>query len=118
AFRQRRIANPLVVARDGVEGLAHLRGEGVPPLPRPNVVLVDINMPRMNGLEFITEVRKDPVLRDLVVFVLTTSRDEEDRMTAYHLNVAGYIVKSDLAAGFVEAVNMLDCYWHVVELPQ
>ena len=73
AFRQQRIANPFVVVRDGVEALAALRGERGPLVPHPFLVLLDVNMPRMNGIEFLEALRADPVLSRTVVFVLTTS---------------------------------------------
>jgi CheY-like chemotaxis protein len=117
AFVRHRIANPIRVASDGVEALRILRGEGVAPLPRPYLILLDINLPRMNGLEFLRALRADPELRDSVVFVLTTSQRDEDRLASYDLNVAGYMVKSDVGAGFLGMVELLDHYWRVVELP-
>jgi CheY-like chemotaxis protein len=118
AFRRERIANPITTAVDGVGALALLRGEGgAEKLPRPYLVLLDINMPRMNGLEFLTELRADPELKDSIVFVLTTSRSDEDRVASYNLNVAGYIVKSDVGAGFNRLIGLLDHYWRIVEFP-
>lgn len=116
-FAKHRIANPIIEASDGCEALAALRGEHRPPVPKPYILLVDLNMPRMNGIELITALRADPVLRDSVVFVLTTSRSDEDRVASYNLNVAGYIVKSDVGAGFIRLVELLEHYWRVVELP-
>ena len=85
---------PLHIARNGREALAMLRGEGMPAInPLPKVVMLDINMPKMNGIEFLTEVRKDPILRDLNVFIMTTSSEETDRLAAKNLNVSGYIEK-------------------------
>ena len=80
AFRQHRIANPFVVVRDGVEALAALRGESEVEVPHPYVVLLDVNMPRMNGIEFLDAVRADPALSRTIVFVLTTSDREEDKV--------------------------------------
>ncbi len=118
AFDQNRIANPVVDARDGVEALEILRGEnGRAPLPRPFLVLLDINMPRMNGIELLRELRADPALRDSIVFVLTTSKSDEDKMAAYEANVAGYIAKSEVGSGFVRLVTLLDHFWKVVEFP-
>jgi CheY-like chemotaxis protein len=118
AFRRAKIANPVEVARDGLEALAMLRGEGGrPPFPRPYIVILDLNMPRMDGIEFLTEVRKDPDHHDAVIFVLTTSKADEDRAASYDKNVAGYIVKSDVGEGFLNVINLLDCYWRVVLLP-
>lgn len=118
AFRKHKIANPVTVAKDGIEALARLRGaDGHDPLPRPFVILLDINMPRMNGLQFLDELRKDEQIQDAVVFILTTSAHDEDRSAAYKQHVAGYIVKTDVGGGFLDLVDMLDSYWRVVELP-
>jgi CheY-like chemotaxis protein len=118
AFRRERIANPVVSAVDGIEALALLRGaDGADGLPRPFLVLLDLNMPRMGGLEFLAELRADPELKDSIVFVLTTSRSDEDRVASYNLNVAGYIVKGDVGAGFMRLISLLDHYWRVVEFP-
>lgn len=113
-FQRQRIANPIVVAQDGVVGLAMLRGGEV---KRPYIILLDINMPRMNGIEFLRELRNDESLNDSVVFVLTTSDADEDKFAAYGLNVAGYILKSEVGEEFVNLTSMLDNYWRVVELP-
>lgn len=116
AFRKLKIANPVHVARDGLEALEVLRGtKGA--MPSPHLVLLDLNMPRMNGIEFLEEIRNDEALRETIVFVLTTSQADEDRVEAYRLNVAGYIIKSDPATSLLSAVDMLDHYWKVVEFP-
>ena len=118
AFQKMRIANPIRVAHNGIEGLAILRGEGGrEPMPRPFLILLDLNMPRMNGIEFLTELRADPELKGCIVFVLTTSKDQEDLVAAYDLNVAGYIVKSTISRDFLNLVDMLDHYWKVIEFP-
>jgi len=85
---------PLHTARNGREALAMLRGEGVPRIfPLPRVVMLDINMPKMNGIEFLTEIRQDPILKDLNVFIMTTSNEDTDRLAAKNLNISGYIEK-------------------------
>ncbi|MBK0402005.1 response regulator [Adhaeribacter sp. BT258] len=86
---------PLHVARNGREALNMLKGEGgaTKIIPKPSVVLLDINMPKMNGIEFLEAVRKDPEFRDLNVFIMTTSNEESDRLAAQNLNATGYIVK-------------------------
>ena len=118
-FRKQRIANPVVVASDGVEALEILRGtDGRAPLPRPYIILLDLNMPRMSGIEFLQAVRGDPDLQDSVVFVLTTSQNETDRIRAYKQHVAGYMVKSQAGSSFKQAIEMLSQYWTVVILPE
>ena len=118
SFRELRIANPLFEARDGMEALEQLRGKpGTPPIPSPLIILLDLNMPRMNGIEFLAEIRKDPQLHSSVVFVMTTSSDENDRVRAYNYNVAGYVLKHSPGRSFIDAVSMLEHYWRIVELP-
>ena len=118
SFKKLDIANPMLVANDGVEALEILRGEnGHTPLGHPYIILLDLNMPRMSGLEFLHEVRSDPALRRSVIFVLTTANDDQDKIKAFDNHVAGYILKSEAGISFPEALEMLDCYLRVVELP-
>lgn len=118
AFRRAKIVNPLVVLSDGLQALSCLRGEGpTPPPPRPYLILLDLNMPRMNGIEFLDALRKDPSLHDSIVFVLTTSDDDRDKLAAYEQHVAGYMVKARAGEDFMKLIGMLDHYWRVVELP-
>ncbi|MHA6324231.1 response regulator [Roseivivax sp. CAU 1753] len=116
ALVKAKIANPVQRVMDGVEALALLRGVNGH-IPRNFVILLDLNMPRMNGIEFMAELRNDPDLNSAIVFVMTTSRDERDRADAYSKNVAGYILKSNVGEDFIDLVNTLDLYWRVVELP-
>lgn len=115
AFEKNHIANPLWTAGNGIEALALLRGDEIP-LER-RLVLLDLNMPRMNGIEFLRELRADPELLATPVVVLTTSDDERDRVNAYNLNVAGYILKPVTFMSFVETMATLNKYWTLVELP-
>jgi CheY-like chemotaxis protein len=118
AMERLRIGNPITVARDGMEAWEILKGgQGRPPFPRPNLVVLDINMPRMNGLELLDRIRDDADLHDTIVFMLTTSNDEADKIDAFNLNVAGYMLKSDVGNSFVRAVELVRNYWRVVELP-
>ena len=118
AFRKARIANPIVVADDGVDAFEHLRGtNGKEKLARPFLILLDINMPRMDGIEFLKQLRQDPELSDTVVFVLTTSKHDADILAVYEYNVAGYIVKTNVGDEFARLISMLEHYWRVVELP-
>lgn len=112
AFAKLKIANPVEVARDGVEAWEHLQA-----LPRPFLVITDINMPRMNGIELVRKIRESKELRDSIVFVLTTSNDEQDKIDAYDLNVAGYMLKTDMGTSFMRAIELIENYWKVVELP-
>ncbi len=115
AFNKNNIGNPLWVAGNGLDALALLRG---PEIPRERrLVLLDLNMPRMNGIEFLRELRADPELALTPVVVLTTSDDERDRVDAYNLNVAGYILKPVTFVSFVEAMATLNKYWTLVEMP-
>ena len=118
AFRSLKIANPIRVAKDGIEGLSILRGtDGFEKIPHPCVILLDLNMPRMSGLEFLDEVRKDPQLHRSIVFIMTTSADEEDRLKAYNHNVSGYILKHSAGHTFVDAISMIEHFWRIIEFP-
>jgi CheY-like chemotaxis protein len=117
AFKRNNITNPLFVAGNGLEALALLRNPGPDGIPRERrLVLLDLNMPRMNGLEFLRELRQDPELHHITVVVLTTSDDDRDRVEAYQLNVAGYILKPVTFIAFVEAMAALNTYWTMSEL--
>jgi CheY-like chemotaxis protein len=115
AFEQNNILNPLHVASDGIEALEKLRNGEVPQERR--LILLDINMPRMNGIEFLRELRKDPALSATKVVVLTTSEAEQDVIEAHHLNVAGYLVKPVRFTKFCEVMVTLNKYWSLVEFP-
>lgn len=119
ALEKLRIGNPVTIAKDGVEAWEILKGlNGREPLPRPNIILLDINMPRMNGLELLDRIRDDAELHDSIVFVLTTSNDDADKVEAFDLNVAGYMLKSDVGNSFLRAVELMNNYWRVVEFPK
>ena len=115
AFEKNHIANPLYVATNGLEALEMLRSNLVP-LER-RIVLLDLNMPKMNGLELLRELRADSVLQSIPVIVLTTSNDERDKIEAYNLNVAGYLLKPVTFLNFVDVMGTLNKYWTLVELP-
>ncbi len=117
AFRRQRIANAIHVASNGEEALELLRAAGDDAFPRPYLILADLNMPRMNGLEFIAELRADPALADSVVYVLTTSEADTDRAEAERLGVVGYGVKSEVGDDFVRVMACIDTLWRYVEFP-
>ena len=114
SIEKRHFSNPIFRAVDGVEALEILRNQHEIVLERPYIILMDINMPRMNGLECIKEIRNDAQLKDAIIFVMTTSSHETDIYEAYNLNVAGYMVKSDIGKHFFDAINMLDNYFQAI----
>ncbi len=112
AFKKLKIANPVTVAKDGIEGW-----EAIQNLARPYLLILDINMPRMNGIEFLEKIRASEKFHDSIVFILTTSTDDQDKFEAYNLNVAGYMLKSDMGTSFIRAIEMVEQYWKIVEFP-
>lgn len=119
AFKKNEIINPLYIARNGLEALAMLRGTNEANLekviPEPNIILLDLNMPKMGGLEFLQELRKDPNYKSIPVFIMSTSDEESDKFAAYNLNVAGYILKPLSFDRFVQAIGVLRDYWQLIE---
>ena len=109
------LLNPIHRTRDGLEALEVLRNDVV---ERPFIVLLDLNMPRMNGLEFLSAIRSDSNLSNIVVFVLTTSQLDEEISAAYKKNIAGYIVKSSSNQDYKQLIRFLENYWNLVELPK
>ncbi len=120
AFKKSNIVNPLYMAANGLEALDILRGQGKiePAMPQARrLILLDLNMPRMNGIEFLRELRQDENLRSIPVIVLTTSNEDRDKVEAYNLNVAGYILKPVTFSNFVEVMDTLNKYWMLSEIP-
>jgi CheY-like chemotaxis protein len=117
AFKRANIPDRIVRAVDGIEALEMLKGEnGKTKLTSPRILLADLNMPRMNGIEFVKALRADEELRRSIVFVLTTSKRDEDRIAAYDLNVAGYINKAT-SSDFIDLADLMYLYSEIVELP-
>jgi len=118
AFARLKTTNPIIRARDGCEALEVLKGSPeIEKLQKPYLVLLDVNMPRMNGFEFLEEVRKESDLSDAPVVVLTTSDREQDIATAYKHHVAGYVVKPVTRDEMVQVLSTLDSYWNLCERP-
>lgn len=115
AFERNNVSNPLYVAGNGLEALEMLRDGTVPRERR--LILLDLNMPKMNGIEFLQALRADPELSSAVVVVLTTSNDDQDKIDAYNLNVAGYLLKPVTFSNFCERMTTLNKYWTLVEMP-
>jgi CheY-like chemotaxis protein len=117
-FLKARIANSILRARDGVEAMEILKGtDKQPRIEPPYLLLVDLNMPRMNGIQLVTAIREDPGLHETVIFMLTTSNRGEDKQAAYSLNVTGYILKEKAGEDFLKLFSLVDGYWRIVEMP-
>lgn len=115
AFAKANITNPLFVANNGIEALELLRKDDIPSKRR--LILLDVNMPKMNGIEFLRELRRDPQLQQCSVVVLTTSNEERDRIEAFKLNVAGYLLKPVTFQQFAEVMSTINKYWALMEMP-
>ena len=114
ALKDIKVANRLPHVANGEEALEYLRGQGN---KKPCIILLDLNMPKMNGIEFLKIVKADEELKKIPVVVLTTSGEEQDKIESFKLSVAGYIVKPADYKKFVEAVRTLELYWTLSELP-
>jgi CheY-like chemotaxis protein len=112
------ISNPVIRARDGVQALEMLLGKnGQKKLAPPYLLLIDIRMPRLDGLGLVRTIRSNPTLQRTIIFILTTSDDERDRIAAYDAHVAGYIVKSNAPEQFRALAAMLEYYLLIVSPP-
>lgn len=114
SFARQRVNNPILRARHGQEALEMLRKGQV---SAPFIILLDLQMPRMNGLEFLSQLRRDPVFGSSVVFVLTTSKAEDDIIASFQKHIAGYFIKDEAANGILSVVALLDGYSRISELP-
>ena len=115
AIRDLRVANPLVHRTDGEEALEYLRCQGN---HKPCVILLDLNMPRMNGIEFLKVIKADDSLKKIPVIVLTASKQENDKINSFDLSVAGYMAKPTDYTKLVETIRMIDLYWTLSDLPR
>jgi CheY-like chemotaxis protein len=112
ALQKNHVSNPLYVARTGVEALAMLRGQGFDKIaPTPSLILLDLNLPKMGGIEFLKQLRADPDLRYLPVIVLTSSNEPSDRAAAFEYDVEDYIVKPHSFDEFSSAMATVLAYW-------
>jgi len=122
AWRKNHIVNSLYLVRDGEECLDYLyqRGKYSEPdaAPQPGILLLDINMPKMDGLAVLKHIREDEELHRLPVIILTTSNAERDRLESYDLGVNAYIVKPVGFENFSQAVKTINLFWESVELPE
>lgn len=113
AFTKNNIQNPIFVANNGVEALQMLEDQII---PLPRIIILDLNMPKMNGIEFLTIIRKSERLKHISVFVMTTSNEDSDKINAYNLNVAGYILKPLSFEKFLTSVATLQNFWQLCEM--
>lgn len=119
AFKKNNITNRLDIATNGLEALAMLRSKDLPKVAanQRRIILLDLNMPKMGGIEFLRELRADSELKSIPVIVLTTSNEDKDKVEAYNLNVAGYILKPVTFGKFVETMAKLNEYWSIMQMP-
>jgi len=114
ALKDLKVTNPLVNTPNGEEALGHLRNDSN---KKPCVILLDLNMPRMNGIELLKIIKADDELKKIPVVVLTTSQDTHDKAETFGLSVAGYILKPTDYKKFVETMRAIDIYWTLSESP-
>lgn len=119
AFRDAKVRNNMAVVRDGVEAMQYLRQEGeFSDNERPDVILLDLNLPRMDGREVLAKLKKDPSLKNIPVVILTTSEAESDILQAYELHANCYITKPVDLEQFVTVVKSIEEFWfEIVKLP-
>jgi chemotaxis family two-component system response regulator Rcp1 len=119
AFKDAKVLNHVSVAEDGVEAMAFLRRQGrYAQMPLPDLILLDLNMPRKDGREVLAEIKDDPVLKRIPVVILTTSQDERDILQAYNTHANSYITKPVDLKQFLAVVESIENFWlTVVELP-
>ncbi|MBP9601756.1 MAG: response regulator [Lutibacter sp.] len=114
ALSELKIVNPVVVCENGLEALNYLNNTEH---KTPGIILLDLNMPKMNGLEFLQQRILNDVLKRIPTVVLTTSKDEQDKIESFNLGVAGYMIKPVDYMQFVEIVKTIDLYWTLSEIP-
>ena len=115
ALKEISVDNPLVIVGNGEEALTYLRN---PDNETPSIILLDLNMPRMGGIEFLEVTKHDARLRRIPVIVLNTSKEQQDKLGSFDLGVAGYMVKPVDYQQFVGVIKAIDSYWSLSELPE
>ena len=114
ALKELHVTNHMDTVENGEEALSFLRD---PQNEKPGIILLDLNMPRMNGIEFLTVAKQDETLKKIPVVVLTTSREDQDKVDSFNLGIAGYMIKPVDYRQFVEVVKTINLYWTLSELP-
>ncbi|MDO9576671.1 MAG: response regulator [Candidatus Cloacimonadales bacterium] len=115
ALKENEIFNDVIIKKDGEDALQYLQDESN---ERPAIILLDLNMPRMNGVEFLKIIRSDERLLTIPVVVLTTSRSEQDKIDTFKLGIAGYMIKSVNYQEFVKIIKTIKNYWEISEFPE
>jgi len=115
AFKEIDVVNPVVRQENGELAIDYLRDERS---PKPGIILLDLNMPVMSGIEFLKTIKHDEDLRRIPVIVLTTSTEQEDKINSFNLSVAGYMEKPVDYRRFVDVMRSIDLYWSFSELPE
>jgi CheY-like chemotaxis protein len=115
SLKELNVSNRLVIANNGEEALFYLNDGKY---QKPAIILLDINMPKMNGLEFLEIVKNDDELKKIPVIVLSTSKADSDRIDSFNLGVAGYMVKPVDYKKFVDVIKTIHMYWKLSELPE
>ncbi len=115
ALKEIHVINPVVNLENGEEALKYLRN---PKSVKPCIILLDLNMPIMNGIEFLQVAKHDAQLKRIPVVVLTTSEEQQDKVNSFDLGVAGYMAKPVNYRQFVEVMRTIDAYWTISEMPQ
>lgn len=115
ALKELHVTNPLVHRENGEAALAHLRDPGS---EKPCIILLDLNMPLMNGIEFLQVIKQEEILRRIPVVVLTTSEEQQDKVSSFDLGVAGYMAKPVDYRQFVEVMRSINSYWTISEMPE
>ena len=115
AFKDLKISNNLNIAGNGLDAIEYLKNSEN---ERPCIILLDLNMPKMNGIEFLKEARELGLINRIPVVVLTTSEEDQDRIDSYDLGIAGYMVKPVDYIKFIEVIRTIDMYWTLSKLPK
>lgn len=115
ALKELKVTNPLHIVGNGEEALAFLRDSAN---PKPGIILLDLNMPKMNGIEFLKIAKQDEGLKRIPVIVLTTSEEERDRTASFNLSVAGYMLKPVDYHQFVDVLRAINVYWTISKMPE
>lgn len=117
ALKKKNIKNPIFDAKDGQEAWNKLNGIDATPIPTPYIIFLDLNMPKMNGIELLKKIRNTDKFKKIIIFIMTTSDNQRDKDQVYNLNVAGYIIKNSHSGNFDKIAEMIRLYSEIVSMP-